>query len=102
MPLFAPVEGARAGSKLALEVIEKYSRDVLHTEPVTFGSLDDAKEALSDCTLAFVDFRFQDHATAARTIQIHEQFAASYRGRLVYLAGRRSQDASRRRMRACH
>lgn len=84
MPLFAPVEGARAGSKLALEVIEKYSRDFLHTEPVTFGSLDDAKDALSDCTLAFVDFRFQDHATAAQTIQIHEQFAPSYRGRLVF------------------
>jgi hypothetical protein len=84
VPLFAPVESARAGSKVALDIIETYARDVLRTAPMTFGSLTEAQDALSTCTLAFVDFRFQDGATSEQAIQIHKQFARNYKERLIF------------------
>lgn len=83
-PLFVPVEEARAGSQMALSAIEKFARDELNTEPLTFGSLEDAKDALSNCTLAFVDFRFQASASAEQAIEVHERFADNYRARLQF------------------
>lgn len=83
-PLFVPVEEARAGSQLALGAIEKFAREELNTEPLTFGSLENAKEALSACTLAFVDFRFQASASAEQAIEVHKRFADNYRARFQF------------------
>jgi len=80
-PLFADSKLKSLAHSEALKAIERFCEKKLRITPKTFASLDDAKLALSDCSIAFVDFRLHDGASNSESIMGHGQFAEHYKAR---------------------
>lgn len=80
-PLFASAELRISAHSTALLAIEKFCKKKLKTVPRKFASLADAKIALSECSIAFVDFRLRDGASNPASINSHGMFSEHYQAR---------------------
>lgn len=77
-PLFEDIETQRSGNRPALDAITKFCKDKLKISPSTFGCLDEAADALSNCIVAFVDFRLKKNRSTEDAIADHEKARDSY------------------------
>ncbi len=80
-PIFADSKLKAEGHSEALSAIERFCKKKLRIVPQTFATLEDAKTALSGCSIAFVDFRLRDGATNSASIQSHGKFADQYKAK---------------------
>jgi hypothetical protein len=83
-PLFEALNLIRDGDRAALDTICSYFSKKHKITPETFGSLEEAKDALKKCSIAFVDFRFKAGLSVDKAISSHEAYSSSYRERYEY------------------
>lgn len=78
-PLFQDALQERARDLKRLQEIEAFCQACTGKAPLTFSSLEKAKDALCNCAVAFVDFNLTGSPDAHGSIALHRSFAESYR-----------------------
>ena len=77
-PLFKDVYEERKADLARLKNIEDFCSNETGKPPLTFSNLESAKDALTKCALAFVDFNLTQQANVNETIGVHSQYAECY------------------------
>jgi len=80
--LIASVGAVRGADNYALSAIEEFAKERFGAAPQKFSNLDDAREALSTCALAFVDFRLHPGGTDAQALQMHHEHRTAYAAKM--------------------
>ncbi|AWV06258.1 hypothetical protein [Marilutibacter maris] len=78
-PLFQDALQERARDLQRLREIEAFCQTRTGKTPLTFSSLEKAKDALRGCAMAFVDFNLTGSTDVHDSIALHQSFAESYR-----------------------
>lgn len=82
--LFSDMELDRGADRQALDTISTFCKNELQLNPLTFGSLASASEALKTCTIAFVDFRFKAGIAVDKAISGHQNYRESYQAKYEF------------------